>query len=150
MDYLLTRGRGIRFQRVICETDSLEVFHLLQDSNHSQMHVFASLLVKIFGLKEHIPNISFQHVLREGNHCTNFLAKLGHSSRLGVTFWQSPPSKLKSVLRLDAQNWALFWVFFYFFFFFFCHSTKIIPDNFKCWRLNSQTNPNLFSVVCAY
>jgi hypothetical protein len=58
-------------QQVTCETDSLEVFRLLQDPDHSHMHVYASLLVKIFGLKEHIRNISFQHVLREGNHCAN-------------------------------------------------------------------------------
>ena len=82
-------------QRVICETDSLEVFCLLQDLDHSHMHVYASLLVMIFGLKEHIHNISFQHVLREGNHC---------SSRLGVTFCHAPQSELKSVLRLDAPG----------------------------------------------
>jgi len=50
-------------QRVICETDSLEVLHLLQDPDHSHMHVYVSLLVKIFGSKRHIPNISFQHAL---------------------------------------------------------------------------------------
>ena len=52
-------------QRVICETDSFEVLCLLQNSYHSHMHVYASLLANIFGLKEHIPNISFKHVLRE-------------------------------------------------------------------------------------
>lgn len=107
-------------QQIICETYSLEVFRLLQDLDHSHMHVYASLLVKIFGLKEHICNISLQHVLREGNHCADFLAKLGSSSRLGVTFWHAPPSELKSVLRLVAPGWALFLGFF----FFFCHFTK--------------------------
>jgi hypothetical protein len=91
-------------QRVICETDSLEVLRLLQDPDHSHMHVYASLLVKIFGLKEHIRDISFQHVLREGNHSANSLAKLGRSLRLGVTFWHTPPSELKLVLRLDAPD----------------------------------------------
>jgi len=55
-------------QQVICETDFLEVICLLQDPDHSHMHVYVSLLVKIFGLKEHIRDISFQHVLRESNH----------------------------------------------------------------------------------
>jgi hypothetical protein len=73
-------------QRVICETNSLEVRCLLQNPDHSHMHLSASLLVKIFRLKEHISNISFQRVLREGNHCAYFLAKFGRSSRLGVTF----------------------------------------------------------------
>jgi hypothetical protein len=89
-------------QRVICETYSLEVLRLLQDPDHSHMHVYAYLLVKIFGLKEHIRDISFQQVLREGNHSADFLAKLRCSLRLGVTFWHAPPSELKSVLRLDA------------------------------------------------
>jgi len=89
-------------QQVIYKTDSLEVLCLLQDSDHSLMHVYVSLLVKIFGLKEYISNISFQHVLLEGNHCANLMAKLGRSSRLGVTFLHAPPLKLKSVLRLDA------------------------------------------------
>ena len=66
-------------QRVICEIDSLEVIYLFQDPDHSHMHVYSSLLVKIFGLKEHISDISLQHVLREGNHCANFLATLGRS-----------------------------------------------------------------------
>jgi len=60
--------------------------------------------VKIFRLKEHIPNISFQRVVREGNHCAYFFAKLGHSLKLGVTFWHALSSELKSVLRLEKKN----------------------------------------------
>jgi len=59
------------------------------------MHVNASLLVNFFGLNEHIPNISFQHVFREGNHCANFLAKLGRSSRLGVNFFADSPIEVE-------------------------------------------------------
>jgi len=39
---------------------------------HSHMHVYASLLVKLLGLKEHTPNISFQRVLKEENCCADF------------------------------------------------------------------------------
>lgn len=63
-------------------------------TDHFHMHLYASLLVKIFGLKEHIPNIYFQHVFREYISCKDFLTN--GSSRLGVTFWQTSPSKLKS------------------------------------------------------
>jgi len=71
-------------QHVICETYFLEVLCLLQYPKHSHMYVYASLLVKIFGLKKNIPNIYFKHVLRERNHCADFLAKLERSSRLGM------------------------------------------------------------------
>jgi len=117
-------------QRVICETDSLEVFRLLQDPDHSHMHVYAFLLVKIFRIKDHIHNISFQHVLQEGNHYANFLAKLGRSSRLGVTFWHAPQSELKSVLRLDAPGSALFLGFFPLFSFSFVTLPKEINNTF--------------------
>ena len=60
--------------------------------------------MKIFGLKSAFLIFSFQHVLREGNCYADFLTKLGSSSRLGVTFSQTPPSELESVLRLDAPD----------------------------------------------
>jgi len=68
------------------------------------MHLYTSLLVKIFDLNEHIPNISFQHLLREGNCCADFLTKLVRSSRVCVTLWQAPPSKLESMLSIDAPD----------------------------------------------
>jgi hypothetical protein len=83
-------------QQVIYQTNSLEVLHLLQYPDPS--HVYASLLMKIFVLKKHIPDASFRHVLKEDNRCANFLAKLGRSSRKGVTFWRVPPPKLESML----------------------------------------------------
>lgn len=50
-------------QRVMCETNSLEVLHILQHLDHWNTHVYASLLIKIFGLNDKIPNISFNTYL---------------------------------------------------------------------------------------
>jgi len=62
-------GRQQLYSAKILETYSLEVLHIFQHPDHMHMHVNASLLVKIFGLKEHIPNIFYQHMLRERNSC---------------------------------------------------------------------------------
>jgi len=44
-DFMLVINNYI--QRVICETNSLKVLHLVQHFDHSYMHVYVSLLVKI-------------------------------------------------------------------------------------------------------
>jgi len=91
-------------QQVICETNSLEVLHILQHLDDLNTHVYASLLVKVFGLNEHIPKKKIQQVFREGNCCTNFLAKLRHSSWLSVIFLKVPSLKLKTMSKLDTPS----------------------------------------------
>ncbi|AES77095.1 hypothetical protein MTR_6g091740 [Medicago truncatula] len=46
--------------------------------------------------------LMFKHVLREGNVCADFLARLGRNSTLGVTTWVTPPNELLSLLNFDA------------------------------------------------
>jgi len=84
------------------------------------MHVYASLLLKIFGLREHIPNVYFQHVLGESNCYVDLMVKFGRSSRLSVIFRHTSFLELKNVLSLVALDQDFFLVFF----FSFCYSTK--------------------------
>jgi len=53
-------------------------------------------------VKKHILNISFYHVFREDNCCTNFLINCRHYLRLGVIIWHVLPSELIKMLRLDV------------------------------------------------
>ena len=87
---------------VECETDSIEIINLLMDRQSHSFHVYASLLAKITSLLDHLPGLVFKHVLREGNVCADFLARLGRNSTLGVTTWVTPPDKLLSLLNFDA------------------------------------------------
>jgi len=48
-------------------------------------HSYASLLTKITSLLDHLSDLVFKHVFREGNVCANFLPRLGRNSTLGVT-----------------------------------------------------------------
>ena len=68
-------------------------------SRYSHMPVYTSLLVKFFGLKEHILKFLSNSALR-GNHCAYFLVKVRRSIRLVVTFWQASH-------RSWSQCWGL-------------------------------------------
>ncbi|KAL6569273.1 dolichyl-P-Man:Man(7)GlcNAc(2)-PP-dolichol alpha-1,6-mannosyltransferase [Orobanche minor] len=69
---------------MVCETDAEEVVQLLRSRDQHHYHAYASLLVKITTLIDVIPQIVFQHVLREGNKAADALAKLGRRSSLGT------------------------------------------------------------------
>lgn len=47
-------------------------------------------------------NISFQHTLREGNVCADWLAKHGANSDQGCTVWSSCSPQLSSAVLADA------------------------------------------------
>ena len=87
---------------VECETDSNEIINLLMDRQSHSFHAYASLLAKITSLLDHLLCLVFKHVLRKGNVCANFLARLGRNSTLGVTTWVTPPDGLLSLLNFDA------------------------------------------------
>jgi hypothetical protein len=89
---------------VECETDSTEIINLLMDRQSHSFHAYASLLAKITNLLDHLPGLVFKHVLREGNVCADFLARLGRNSTLGVTTWVTPPDGLLSLLNFDVVD----------------------------------------------
>jgi len=61
------------------------LINLLMERQSHFFHVYASLLAQITSLLDHHSGFLFKHVLREGNVCAYFLAKLGRNSTLRVT-----------------------------------------------------------------
>ena len=82
------------------------------DRQSHSFHAYASLLAKITSLLDHLLCLVFKHVLRKGNVCANFLARLGRNSTLGVTTQVTPPDGLLSLLNFDAFDFQLAFVFF--------------------------------------
>jgi hypothetical protein len=62
--------------------------------------------VLIQDIKDLIASNSFTviHALREGNHCADFLAKLGASSSIDFLEHQTPPYDLIDKIRIDAMG----------------------------------------------
>jgi len=49
-------------------------------------------------------NYAIQHTLREGNHCTDYMAKLGASSDSNFLLYSSAPQDLIDMIELDAMG----------------------------------------------
>lgn len=67
------------FRKVMCFTDSLNVLKLIEDGDHN-FHSFGNEIALIRGMLRRDWNIQLNHTLREGNHCTDYLAKMGAKS----------------------------------------------------------------------
>lgn len=67
----------------------------------SKFHAYAVIVQDI---KDTIASRSFtiQHTLREGNHCADYMAKLGASSNSDFSVHLTPPHDLLGLLRNDA------------------------------------------------
>jgi ribonuclease HI len=87
---------------LICFSDSQLSINLIT-GDASQFHAYAVLIQDIKDiLAAH--NFSILHTLREGNHCADFMAKLGASSNVGFMDHLSPPHDLLDMLRNDAMR----------------------------------------------
>ncbi|AES60552.1 hypothetical protein MTR_1g056190 [Medicago truncatula] len=66
-------------------------------------HVYAVLIQNIKDLLNS-RNYSIHHSLREGNHCVDFMAKLGATTDVDLTVYSSPPEDLLSLLLTDEMG----------------------------------------------
>lgn len=80
---------GLR--KIVCETDSLYVVHLLHYTNLQSFHVFASLIARIMDLMRRDWNISLVHAFREADVRVDALAKRGARDGCDWKFWEDPP-----------------------------------------------------------
>ena len=89
-------------QELVCFTDSqLSVTLITGDA--SKFHTYAVLIQDI---KDIIAsrNYGIQHTLREGNHCADYMAKLGASSDSNFLLHSSAPQDLIDMIKLDAMG----------------------------------------------
>lgn len=87
---------------LVCYSDSLLSINLIT-GNSSKYHVHAVLIQDIKD-KLSQANYSLHHTLREGNQCTDYLAKLGASSDDSLLLHPSPPDDLRPLLQNDATG----------------------------------------------
>jgi len=92
------------FKEIVCYSDSLLSIKLLTE-RASHYHAYVVLIQDIKDLISS-RNFTIHHCLREGNQCTDFMAKLGATSNEEFSVHNSPPSDLLPLIRSDAMRTA--------------------------------------------
>ncbi|XP_024634472.1 uncharacterized protein [Medicago truncatula] len=89
-------------EELVCFSDSQLSVNLFS-GDVSKYHVYAVIIQDI---KDIIASHNFRifHTLREGNHCADFLAKLGASSNAALLEHEAPPLDLIRKLKIDAMG----------------------------------------------
>ncbi|KAJ1404750.1 Ribonuclease H-like superfamily [Sesbania bispinosa] len=84
--------------KVVCFSDSLLAVSLI-DKGTNPSHRYATTVADIRRWKSESWQLSFHHVIREGNQCADFLAKLGVRSGRAMRVLDEPPSSLVKFLK---------------------------------------------------
>lgn len=92
------------YREVVCESDSLIALQLMIQEGTINTHPHAALIDYIRTFKFSNWNLSFTHTLREGNACTDWLAKSGASSNDSFKLLNSCPPPLALVPLADAMG----------------------------------------------
>ena len=87
---------------LVCYSDSMRCINLIKGPA-MKFHNYVVLIQDIKELFVHV-NVTICHILREGNQCANFLAKLKASSYIDYCHHASPPMGLLGLLRIDAAG----------------------------------------------
>jgi ribonuclease HI len=96
----LTLAKDLAIDELVCYSDSLLCINLIKGLV-VKYHVYAVLVQDIKKLITQ-SNVTPCHTLREGNHCIDFLAKLGASSDADLLIHATPPDDILNVLRSDS------------------------------------------------
>ena len=91
------------YRKIICETDSLEVFNLVTAASTPSRHSCHQILqdTKMLTLNSWV--LRFSHVICAANSAADYLAKCGAASNTAVAQWAGPDSKLSLLLHRDVN-----------------------------------------------
>nr|GMC60797.1 replication protein A 70 kDa DNA-binding subunit B-like [Ipomoea batatas] len=64
------------------------------------------LIMDCLSLIRQLHDFKLTHTFREGNHCPDRLANMGHNGRWGTTLLALPPDEIKGILDHDAKTVA--------------------------------------------
>ncbi|KAK7251106.1 hypothetical protein RIF29_34021 [Crotalaria pallida] len=101
----LMLAKELNCSSVVCQSDSMEALHLIQDGNHD-MHQYACIIYYIRSLFRQDWVVNSVHRLCEGNQYADILAKLGASSSDRWKIWPLPPIGLAPLLLADSMGLA--------------------------------------------
>jgi len=96
----LILAKSLNIIELVCYSDSLHCINLLKGPT-SKFHVYAVLIQDVKDLIEQ-NNVIVSHTLRKGNHCADFMAKLGASLDVELLHHASPTDELLNLIRMDA------------------------------------------------
>jgi len=90
---------SLNFEELAYYSDSLLTVNLIKDDlNH--FHVYVVLIQNIKDLISST-NFTLQHLLKEGNQCADYMAKIGASNDVDLVIRSSPHKGLLPLLRTD-------------------------------------------------
>jgi hypothetical protein len=105
--FKIAQAKG--FWNIIIESYSTLVFNFVFRGT-SQLHPYTPFIQQISHLHQRYWNVSFQHILREGNECANWLTKTEVSSNNTLKIWNNCPPRLNLVLMIYVVGVARPWV----------------------------------------
>ncbi|KAJ1376166.1 Ribonuclease H domain [Sesbania bispinosa] len=91
---------NIGYRRILCESDSLEVVHLLSCQILPTSAPHQNTLRETNDLLNRNWDVNIKHIMREANLVADNLAKTGSAEdSLSTIFWSSPPAHILSLLH---------------------------------------------------
>lgn len=97
----LSLAWGMGFKKVECKTDSLDDVSLLKADVPNNFHMHAFHIKQIFDWLKKPWEVSINHVFREANSATDFLARM-ESSFACYHYWHDPPIEMGHLLLRDS------------------------------------------------
>ncbi|KAJ1379494.1 Ribonuclease H domain [Sesbania bispinosa] len=91
----------LNLQDVRCMTDSSLAMHYVV-RGVPQFHRYAVLVKEIQNILAREWNVNIGHILREGNQCANYLAKMGVESSSSLCRIPEPPNGIIPLLQANA------------------------------------------------
>lgn len=99
----IATNRG--FMKLLAETVSLSMVQALDKEAPSRPETDV-LIMDCLSLIRQLHDFKLTHTFREGNHCLDRLANMGHNGRWGTTLLALPPDEIKGILDHDAKTVA--------------------------------------------
>lgn len=93
-------NEGVRL--LLCESDCLEVVQLLTEGKDHSFHVHAGVIEEILQMAQRDWSIQFNHVMREANMCSDYLARNAARETTRWKTWNVPPPLLEDLLLHDS------------------------------------------------
>ncbi|CAN1159623.1 Putative ribonuclease H protein At1g65750 [Linum perenne] len=96
----------ICLKKICIQTDSKTVMSMLTN-NSSDSHQHDALVLEFQELCFRHWEVNLNHVYREANYATDYLANLGHNLNIGLHLFSISDSDLSSWLRYDLVGVAM-------------------------------------------
>ncbi|KAK2358414.1 hypothetical protein QL285_095601 [Trifolium repens] len=93
----------LNIKELICYSDSGTAINLITEPV-DEWHHYAAILLNIKDILARDWRVKITHTLREGNACTDFLAKFGAHNNEALSIMVTPPAGLNLLLLADASG----------------------------------------------